>query len=275
MMATSEKHFRYFALPAEIRNHIMEYILVPGDIYIRPAQRARRAQQPWKSPSPQPKRFVNAISTLFRHSPSQPQRRVTDTTEFSLNGQFAIQQSGFQLLATCKQAYNEGHYMFYAMNTFHWPPGPVNNTDGWYADLQPEHRSMIKTIFIDLNLFDLPYGGIEAVEKSASRRRGGRPDNQDGNAWGYEVMRLYCCSTPQNLREFVGLERVIVQCPYGRSVMLPDPGIENEWACLKEYTTTVSHHFEAIIQLKVSGRGWRKTKMWLEWASTRRTESRA
>ncbi len=256
----------------------MEYVLIPGDVYIRPTQK------PKKSPFSRLKRGVNAIVSLSRHLSGQFQRLVTD--DVRLNGQFTIQQPGFQLLATCKQVYNDGHYMFYAMNTFHWPSGPVSNSDGWYANLQPEHRKMIKTICIDLDPVDLMCVGMGAVEYSAGRRPGGRPNDYDGNAWSYEAMYqlalrlwsqivgLYCCATPQNLRGFVGLEKVVVQSSIGRCVLSSRLGSdENEWESLTELVTAVCRRFEGIIQLQVYVRGWKKTKKWLE--GLRRTRFRA
>ncbi len=266
MMAASRNRFRYFALPAEIRNQIMEYVLIPGDVYIRPAKRTSHTQQPKKSPFSRLKRGVNAIVSLSRHLSGQFQRLVTD--DVRLKGQFTI------------------HYMFYAMNTFHWPPGPVSNSDDWYANLQPEHRKMIKTICIDLDLVDLMCVGMDAVEYSAGRRPGGRPNDYDGNAWSYEAMHqlalrlwtqivgLYCCATPQNLRGFVGLEKVIVQSSIGRCVLSSRLGSdENEWESLTELVTAVCRRFETIIQLQVYIRGWKKTNKWLE--GLRRTRFRA
>ena len=275
-MATSRNHFRYFALPAEIRNQIMEYVLIAGDIYIRPAKRNRHAQQFWKSLPSRPKRFVDAMAILFRHLSGQSQRLVTITTDAHLKGQSTIQQPGIQLLAACKQAYNDGHYMFFAMNTFHWPPGPVN-TEGWYVNLQPEHQKMIKTICIDFHLADLTYGDMNAVEVSARRGGGGRPSNYDANAWSSEAMFelavrmwniilcLFCRSTPQNLRRFVGLERVIFQSSIGRCVLNSQLGTdENELVSLELFVAAVSHHFGTILQLHVTKRGWKNTKKWLE-----------
>lgn len=261
----------------------MEYVLIPGDVYVRPANRNRHAQHTCKSPSSRPKRLVNALATVFRHLSGRPKRLVMDT---SVKRQSALQQPGFQLLATCKQAYNDGRYMFYSMNTFHWPPGPVNCTDGWYANLQPEHRKMIRTICIDLDFVDLMYGGTHAIEASARRHHGGQPGDYDGNAWSIEAMfqlelrmwaqilSLYCRAIPYNLRGFNGLERVIVQSSIGRCVMNSPLGTNaNEWESLKELVTAVSTHFEIIVQYHVNGRGWRKTKKWLDGLS--RTRFRA
>lgn len=277
IMANSEKCFPYFALPPETRNQIMEYVLIPGDVYIRPTNGARHVEQAPKPPSSRLRRFVNSMATLSRHLSGRARRVITHSMDLRPKRDFTAQQPGFQLLATCKQAYNEGHHMFYANNTFHLPPGPVNNIDGWYPNLQPKHQKIIRTICIDLSLADLTCGGMDAVECSAWSRRGGRPDNNDGQVWSFEamyqlelrvwtkVLSLYCCTTPQNLPGFVGLERVIVQSSVGCCVLSsPFGSDESEWVSLKELINEMSRHFETIIQFHVYGRGWRKTRKWLE-----------
>lgn len=65
-----QRYFSFFTLTAEIRNIIMQYILVPGSVHLR-----------------------------------QPENQYRRT-------------SGFQFLATCRQAYDEGHAMFYSLNTY-------------------------------------------------------------------------------------------------------------------------------------------------------------
>lgn len=261
----------------------MEYVLIPGDVYIRSARKTRHAEEPWKSPSSRLKRSVTAMVTFSRHLLGKRLRRVTKS---SPDGRLTLERPGFQLLATCKQAYNDGHYMFYAMNIFHLPPGPVNSINGWFANLRPEHQRLIKTICIDIDLVELTYGGLEAVEIFARDSRGRRPNNYDGNAWSYEalyrlnlrvwakVLGLYCCITPQNPGRFEGLERVIFQSPIDCYVLNMQLGVdEDEWVSLIEPIAAMSQSFKAIIQVHVNERGWKKTRKRLE--GLRRTESRA
>ena len=271
----SGQHCPYFALPAEIRNQIMEYVLIPGDIYIRPAKRTRRAQRPWKSAFLRPKRFMNAVTTLSRYLLGQSQRLSTDKSQ-------TIKQPGLQFLLTCKQAYNDGLCMFYARNTFHWPPGPLNNSHCWYANIQPQHQKMIRTICIDIDLDDLTYQNLDSLETSARRRHGRRPDDYDGNVWSDEaryqlvkrawikILGLHCYFSNQNLCGFVGLERLIIQSSIGRYVLGSGPGNDdNQWESVTEFICAVSHYFGIIVELHVNGRGWRKTRRWLEGGRTR------
>ena len=62
---------------------------------------------------------------------------------------------GFQLLATCQQAYEEGHKLYYASNIFHLPPGPFVHTLNILQSIQPMHLDLIKKFVIDLNFVDL------------------------------------------------------------------------------------------------------------------------
>ena len=284
-MVISGNQFQFFALPAEIRNQIMEYVLVPGDVYVCPPKRTDRAHSSWISPFSRVKRFANTLATLSRHVSSQFQIFDIKAADAQLRRQYTFQQPGFQLLATCKQAYNEGHRMFYTMNNFHWSPGPIESTVDWYGNLQPKHKNMIKSVCIDLTLVDTMYECMDAVEVSASHRQGGRPRNRDGTAWSLEAMlqlrfriwvkilNVYCCSTDQNLRRSEGLEKVVIQCSNGRCVLDLQIGNHENEGMSEEFVAEVTHVLGSIIQFHVYTKGWKKTKKC--WKRLSRTESRA
>ena len=231
-MAASTKTFHFFASPPEIRNRIMGYVLVPGDVYVRSSTSTSQARQPQQSRkflSSPFRRFMNAASTLSRRVTGHHRRYAINTTEISSIGPPSLQQPGFQLLITCKQAYHEGHLMFYTMNTFHWPLDFFYNSFGWYLHLRPEHLKLIKTICINLSLMDLDHESIKAIEISAKNHPGGRPNNFDGNTWG-SVLRpwlrrdlLIKMRSPyfhlEDTSWFVGLERIIVSSRFGQCVL--------------------------------------------------------
>ena len=259
----------------------MEYVLIPGNVYIGVPKRIRHAQKSWSPPSSRLVRhFVYAMATVSIQVSGQPQRLVTNTTDVHPKSQVPIQQQGFHFLQTCKQAYNEGHYMFYAMNIFHLPPGPINNTDAWYTTLRPEHRKMIKTIWIDLDPVDLISEGTDDIEASArgrSRLAWGPTDDNDFMRYGEEarnriefemwtkILDLYRCSRSQSMCAFLGLERVIVQSPFDHCVLSSRFGTdENEVMSLRRLVSELSTYVEDIVQDHVIRRGWRKTKKWLE-----------
>ena len=76
-----------------------------------------------------------------------------------------VSPPGIQLLATCKQAYNEGHELFYSSNAFHLPP---TMTFEWSNGLQAKHKAMVKRINITLGLDDLTVTTLKEVDRRYS-----------------------------------------------------------------------------------------------------------
>lgn len=115
------KPFNFLLLPGEIRNRIMEYILVPGDVFI-------------------PKMHVTDRDVCYED------HEVYYESSFK-------SAPGFQFLAASRQTYAEGHKMFYKENNFHLPFGPMShNILGGY---RPKHQDMIQRMTVHTGLFDL------------------------------------------------------------------------------------------------------------------------
>lgn len=156
-MPAEHKPFRYFDLPGEIRNKILQYGLVAGDIYPcgEASMRARKRK---------PKAVWDMMYEAFGlwkfagleglvPKVDKPQRQIVTPLP------------GFQLLATCKQARLEGRSIFYELNTFHLPHGPIQNTLQWIEKIQPESRNMIKKVCITLSIADLTPATLEAFDR--------------------------------------------------------------------------------------------------------------
>ncbi len=139
----------YFSLPAEIRNMIMELILVnvPGYILLTASEPENRHCRPGALQG-KIKRVVETVSKRNSRDSKSTRTFVPD---------------GFQLLATCKQACAEGHTIFYSSNTFHFPPGPLDNTHRALKTLQPQHHAMIKSVGIRMHLEDLTLAVFEDI----------------------------------------------------------------------------------------------------------------
>lgn len=138
-LAADPSKLSYFSLPGEIRNKIMDYVLVPGDIYpCRPAQ--------------------------------------TTSTGSSDTMAKAESHPGIQLIATCRQAYHEGHNLFYSSNTFHLPP---TMTFEWPDRLQPKHKAMIKRISTPIGLDELTPEMLHKIESSVPAG----VDQKSGDHW--------------------------------------------------------------------------------------------
>ena len=125
-MAADPSKLSYFSLPGEIRNKIMNLVLVPGDVY-----------------------------------PYTPVSKISTRTPVS--GANVHSRSGVQLIATCRQAYHEGHALFYTSNIFHLP---AIMTFEWADRLQPKHRSLIKRIGITVGPNELDASIISQIDKT-------------------------------------------------------------------------------------------------------------
>ena len=100
----------FFDLPAELRNKIMDLVLVPGDVYLRlPPSTSRK---------------------LSMENPST-------------RSQFSI---GAQLLATNRQAYNEGRVKYYSMNRFHLPSLSLSDCQYILNRYQTKNLEMVRHV---------------------------------------------------------------------------------------------------------------------------------
>ena len=70
---------------------------------------------------------------------------------------FHRKRYGVQLLATCRQAYEEGHQMYYSSNTFHLPAGRNYWSMQLFQSIQPKHYDMIQYMAIECSIFDIHY----------------------------------------------------------------------------------------------------------------------
>ena len=143
MAAADPSKLSYFSLPGEVRNQIIDLVLAPGEVYVR---------------KPIPDRV------LIPEGVHACKPTVKDSTNNRPN---AESQPGFQLMATCKQAYDECHSIFYSSNTFHLP---ANMTFDWSDGLQAKHKAMIKRIDIRISVEELTLDMIDELERRVSRK---------------------------------------------------------------------------------------------------------
>jgi len=133
-------------LPPEIRNRIMRFSLAPGDVYllakasstITKAHRNLRAKDP-----------IDAVVKRINYPYLS---KVLKAHQASQETRFKY---GFQVLATCKQLYCEGHAVFYGLNTFHLAPGPLCTSIEYFDRLQPHHKALIKHVSVDFGIADI------------------------------------------------------------------------------------------------------------------------
>ena len=160
-MATSSQRIGYLSLPAEIRIQIMEYILMPGHIkYRKPSspvafKEARDSKSSWET-------LATVLRVLLKPRTDLLCSIVKGTIVGLVAPFFQAEAKSKprfnhcpQLLATCRQVYNEGRHMFYEINVFHLPPGGLEDTIEWYHNLQPDNRALIKHVQIIMSTVDL------------------------------------------------------------------------------------------------------------------------
>ena len=133
-------------LPPEIRNRIMQFVLVPGDIYLpgRPSSIITKARRNLRAKDP--------IEAVVRRIHFPYLSMVLDEHQARQDIELKY---GCQVLATCKQLYCEGHAMFYSLNTFHLAPGPLCISANYFDNLQPHHSALIKHIAVGFGMADV------------------------------------------------------------------------------------------------------------------------
>ena len=95
---------------------------------------------------------------------------------------------GIQLLATCKQAYEEGHRMYYSGNMFHLPPGPLKVTDTLFEMFQPNNVALIRRVSFRASSMDLTPAPIVLIEQASQIQ--GRPSPSTDRRYAREVLRF-------------------------------------------------------------------------------------
>lgn len=267
----------YFSLPGEIRNQIMHYALVPGEIDLNEVDpEQQRSGTEWFLT--QIRRLVNDIlrqfpklaslprgipelvaPQLFATFPyfyadmqlsaylldelipiekyllkrlcglTSPQTSWRDITGPILNKildqllkRSPISKSGWeghpvpQLQASCKQAYLEGHELFYTLNTFYLPRGPIWHTYYYFKNLQHQHKLLIRSIVIRFGLEDLTTEDFRDAEAHVKARR--YPGGNNARLWTEHIAPLAMQSFTRKLvfvRSFNTLEHVRIETDYG------------------------------------------------------------
>ena len=160
----------FLPFPPELRNKILSLALTGGHVYLR----------------------SSSDSGKLSHKPK--------TVDSELKSTPAI-----NLLATCRQAYDEGHVMYYSDNVFHLPPGRCEDMKEVLAKIKPEHLTMMKHVVLRLSLLDLTPSVLREVEEELSTALPMTPSTSYSLAdalWKIWVEKLsHARSTLENLGE--------------------------------------------------------------------------
>ena len=77
-----------------------------------------------------------------------------------------------QILATCKQLYQEGHVSFYSSNMFHFAPGPLSASWKYFGRLNSRHQDLIERVSIEMSFMDLTPPVLKRIEKAFYQNHG-------------------------------------------------------------------------------------------------------
>lgn len=122
----SGQNYTFFSFPPEIRNEIMALALTGAHVHLR----------------------SKSYSTKLR----------------SHKASMLVKAPAVNFLATCQQAYKEGHAMFYNANTFHMPAGSLEEMMLLLNKIKPEHLAMMKHVELKFGLLDLTPSVLIEVE---------------------------------------------------------------------------------------------------------------
>ncbi|KAL9003885.1 MAG: hypothetical protein Q9188_003271 [Gyalolechia gomerana] len=166
----AENRTGYLSLPPELRLQILEQTLVTGQV--RP-YRGQTAQRNWQ-------RDVEVVIAAHRRAWKDLIRHPSHMTCGVL---WEVIESYFTVLvgdnpmlcvpalevaphflSVCRAAYEEGHAMFYSHNTFYLPHGPLSHTKGYFDQLQPGHRKLIRKMVIEITIWDLDITAFDEIE---------------------------------------------------------------------------------------------------------------
>lgn len=122
-----DKPFAYLSLPGEIRNMIIQLILVPGAVR-PPAYRSPTRREP-------------PLDELIELA-----REATKSTDFL---------PGINFLAVNHQIHNEASTLFYSSNIFFLPTGPCDEATTYFSFLAPPHKAQIRHLGIRFSIADI------------------------------------------------------------------------------------------------------------------------
>ncbi|KAG7002392.1 hypothetical protein G7Y79_00027g060840 [Physcia stellaris] len=244
-------------LPAEIRNQIFEYVLIPGAVYI--------------------------------HAPPDGDLPIKETSSI-----ISAPSNHFSLLAVNRSIYEDYATCFYRRNTFYFPEGPVGYAYSYYTKLKPEHQRLIQHLGIRLSLADLTPAVLDQMFKPTSSAPLGRPRGQQRDI---RTFRLSCLKSLRQIwvpklmlmdhihrfggsTDTEGLRSVRVEGALSKPLLLTGEElkvqlekVENEEIYepfhkggkeLKELITTVQGYASGLIEANLARIGEKETIAWMK-----------
>ena len=174
---------------------------------------------------------------------------------------------GIQLLATCKQAYQEGHMLYYSSNVFHLPPGPPDVTKAVLRRFQPKHLPLIRRISLRISSIDLTRGLMGIVDSGLMPMIQYKHESKNrkfarnllwilGSGWSWKA----CFAA----RELPALHSIEIEGLQGTAVIVMEPGSTfdstHDLDNLVKVLVGISRTAKELIFCTIVEIGWKKFK---------------
>lgn len=131
----------FLDLPREIRDQIMELVLHPGKVHI----------------------YANPGSFCEVIGGDEYLKTFAGPVDHEEQRHY-----GVQLLATCRQIYEDGHKLWYENNTFYLPPCPFREMKRILSAYQRKHLSIIGRLVVRCRIDDVSEKEIRSLKDSAA-----------------------------------------------------------------------------------------------------------
>ncbi|KAL8918357.1 MAG: hypothetical protein Q9208_007376 [Pyrenodesmia sp. 3 TL-2023] len=213
----------YLHLPPELRNQIMEQSLVTESIWPHSGEAARET---WLRDLDIASAAHRQAFRNFIRKPSPRRFSILDLTAQSHVGVaveacpatcHSTKETAPHFLSLCRATYTEGHALFYSLNTFHLPHGPLSNTKAYYDALRPAHRRLIRKMVLDISILDLTLDAIHDIEcqvRAKDVANGRLPPDKSTTDWVPAIVYNILCSWRTKLawlRDWTWLEEVTIR----------------------------------------------------------------
>ena len=181
----------YGHLPAELRNRIAHNALVPGRIYLPQVVEALgslgycctvnhhyEGRKPWRS-------RVRGQARALLLQLTRVLIRVLVVRKLQLEAPPRLPAThAAGLLATSRGIYHETHVMYYSLNTFCLPPGPLSHSEYIFGNMAPQHKSLIKSVAVQFSFADLTFDIVDHIEAEFRNVQVQSDSEREATRWG-------------------------------------------------------------------------------------------
>ena len=186
----------YQSLPAEIQNDIARHALVSGQVHLPPVLQAVWTPVTIFEWSPEYEDFPRASPLSRLQTWMEEWFAILVKDAFNLLDTRSRRDRrtdiGVGLLSANRRCYEDFHSLYWGLNTFYLPRGPVAHSQYFWGSIRPEHKALVRSIAIQFSLDDLVLEVLDHIgQYTRVRRHVGRPRGRRPNDFGWASRRWY------------------------------------------------------------------------------------